>query len=90
MGTQRLHHQLAGEQLQQQGLDMLYESSRILHRTPGQEAAVMSLLEHVRQMFRAERAEITLIPAGPGEPSLRTSVSRGRTGPRPSRPAALR
>jgi diguanylate cyclase (GGDEF)-like protein len=65
------------ERRQTQDLEMLYESSRILHRTPGQDAAVVGLLENLRRMFRAEIAEITLLPAEDGQPYLRTTVAPG-------------
>lgn len=65
------------ERRQTQDLEMLYESSRILHRTPGQDAALVGLLENLRRMFRAEIAEITLLPAEEGQPYLRTTVAPG-------------
>jgi len=41
-------------------LELLYESSRILHNSPELESAVVALLDHARAMFRAESAEIVL------------------------------
>ena len=47
-------------------LELLYESSRLLHYAPELDSAIGALLEHARRMFRAERAELMLFP----EPSL--------------------
>ena len=43
-------------------LELLYQSSRILQHSPQLESAVVALLEHARDMFRAERAELLLLP----------------------------
>ena len=61
---------------QSEGLEMLYESTRILQRSPQVERAVAELLTHARAMFRAEIAELTLLPGREGEEVLRTT-SRG-------------
>ncbi|MFN8624144.1 MAG: hypothetical protein U0869_25665, partial [Chloroflexota bacterium] len=65
------------ERQQQQGLEMLAESSRLLRRSPDTDAAVVALLEHLRRMFRADLAEITLLPAEPDGDNLRTTVVAG-------------
>src|SRR5262249_28956860 len=52
---------------------MLYESTRILQRSPQVERAVAELLKHARAMFRAEVAELTLLPGREGEEILRTT-----------------
>jgi diguanylate cyclase (GGDEF)-like protein len=62
---------------QHRGLEMLYESTRILQRSPQVDSALLSLLDHVRAMFRADVAEITLLPARASELVLRTSVGPG-------------
>jgi diguanylate cyclase (GGDEF)-like protein len=61
---------------QKEGLEMLYESTRILQRTPEAERAVAELLAHVRTMFRAEVAELTIVATHDGEEHLR-ATSRG-------------
>ena len=61
---------------QTEGLEMLHESTRILQRSPHVERAVAELLGHARTMFRAEVAELTLLPGREGEEVLR-STRRG-------------
>ena len=61
---------------QKEGLEMLYESTRILQRSPQVDVAAVELLRHARTMFRAEVGELTLLPARDGDEILRTS-SRG-------------
>jgi diguanylate cyclase (GGDEF)-like protein len=65
------------ERQQHEGLEMLYESTRILQRSPEIDRALVSLLDHARRMFRAERAEVALLPQNEGEQILRTSVGPG-------------
>ena len=55
-----------GEREKHERLELLYESSRLLHYAPELDSAIGALLEHARRMFRAERAELMLFP----EPSL--------------------
>ena len=62
---------------QHRGLEMLYESTQILQRSPQVDSALLSLLGHVRTMFRADVAEITLLPIRAGEHVLRTTVGPG-------------
>jgi diguanylate cyclase (GGDEF)-like protein len=57
-------------------LDVVYESTRMLHRSPEVDSAVVGLLTQARGMFRAERAEITLYPAS-GDEAVRTSLGPG-------------
>jgi diguanylate cyclase (GGDEF)-like protein len=59
-------------------LELLYESSRILQRSPELDSALVALLEHAREMFRAERAEIVLYPRGGTGDALRTSCGVDR------------
>ncbi|HEY7522842.1 MAG TPA: EAL domain-containing protein [Candidatus Limnocylindrales bacterium] len=54
-------------------LELLYESSRILQRSPELDSALIALLEHAREMFRAERAEVILYPRDGTGDALRTS-----------------
>ena len=54
---------------QHEGLEMLFESTRILQRSPQLDSALLSLLDHARKMFRADVAEITLLPARAGRRS---------------------
>ncbi len=62
------------EYQQHEMLELLYESSRIIQRSPELDSALVALLEHTRIMFRAERAEIRLYPMSEGGPVLATSV----------------
>lgn len=62
------------EYQQHEMLELLYESSRIIQRSPEVDSALVSLLEHTRLMFRAERAEIRIYPVVDGGPVLVTSV----------------
>jgi diguanylate cyclase (GGDEF)-like protein len=43
-------------------LELLYQSSRILQHSPELDSTLAALLEHAREMFRAERAEVLLWP----------------------------
>jgi diguanylate cyclase (GGDEF)-like protein len=68
-----------GARQQHESLELLYESTRILQRTPELDSALVQLLHHSRTMFRAEQAEIVLFPSMPGDSYLLTSVAEGRT-----------
>ncbi len=60
-----------------EGLSFLYEATRVVHGSPLVESAITTLLIQAREMFHAERAEITLLlPEGRGE-ALRTSSGPG-------------
>ena len=65
------------ERQQHEGLEMLYESTRILQRSPEIDRALVSLLDHARKMFRAEIAEVSLLPQIEGQEILRTTVGPG-------------
>jgi diguanylate cyclase (GGDEF)-like protein len=65
------------ERQQHEGLEMLYESTRILQRSPEIDRALVSLLDHARRMFRAELAEVSLLPQEEGQQILRTRVGPG-------------
>ena len=54
-------------------LELLYESSRLLHYAPELDSAIGALLEHARRMFRAERAELLLFPDPAVDAALRSS-----------------
>jgi len=68
-----------GAKQQHESLELLYESTRILQRTPELDSALVQLLYHSRTMFRAEQAEIVLFPSAAGDGYLITSVSEART-----------
>jgi diguanylate cyclase (GGDEF)-like protein len=68
-----------GARQQHESLELLYESTRILQRTPELDSALVQLLYHSRTMFRAELAEIVLFPSAPGDGYLLTAVAEGRT-----------
>ena len=58
-------------------LEFLYQSGRILQHSPELDSAIVALLDHAREMFRAERAEVLLHPrAGSGD-ALRTTSMDG-------------
>jgi diguanylate cyclase (GGDEF)-like protein len=58
-------------------LELLYQSSRILQHSPQLDSAVVALLEHAREMFRAERAQLMLYPRATGDDGLLTSAVAG-------------
>jgi len=57
-----------------EGPDVIYESTRMLHRSPEVDSALLGLLRLARGMFRAERAEITMYPVDVHGPVVRTSL----------------
>jgi diguanylate cyclase (GGDEF)-like protein len=65
------------ERQQHESIELLYESTRILQRSPQLETALVSLLEHARKMFRADVAEIRLLPRREGDDILRCRVGPG-------------
>jgi diguanylate cyclase (GGDEF)-like protein len=65
------------ERQQHQSIQLLYESTRILQRSPEMDKALVSLLDHARKMFRGEVAEICLMPRRDGDTILRTRVGPG-------------
>jgi diguanylate cyclase (GGDEF)-like protein len=60
---------------QNEGLEMLYRSTRILQLNPQLDSALQSLLDHIRTMFRADVAEITLLPMSDAPADLVRSTS---------------
>ena len=85
------------ERQQHQSLELLYESTRIVQRSPQLETALISLLGYARTMFRADVAEICLLPPRQGDDVLRCRVGPGDLrqvmlpiGPDLNDPAALR
>ena len=56
-------------------LELLYQSSRILQHSPELDSSLVALLEHARNMFRAEWAQIILYPRKVADEALRT-ISR--------------
>ena len=66
------------ERQQHESIELLYESTRILQRSPELDTALVSLLEHARKMFRADVAEIRLLPRQEGDDVLRCQVGPGR------------
>jgi diguanylate cyclase (GGDEF)-like protein len=59
-------------------LEFLYQSGRILQHSPELDSAIVALLDHAREMFRAEIAEVLLFPRDPGADVLRTRSVDGR------------
>jgi len=62
------------EREKHQRLELLYQSSRILQHSPELDSALGALLEHVREVFRAEWAEVLLWPREDGGEALRTTA----------------
>ena len=56
-------------------LELVYESSRIMQHSAELDSAVLGVLRHAREMFRAERAEVLLFAVPGGGDALRTSCS---------------
>ena len=67
-----------GEREKHQRLELLYQSSRIMHHTPELDSAILAVLEHAREMFRAEVAEILLFPQVASPEALRTVAFHDR------------
>ncbi len=65
------------ERQQHESIELLYESTRILQRSPQLDTALVSLLDHARKMFRADVAEIRLLPRREGDDILRCQVGPG-------------
>jgi diguanylate cyclase (GGDEF)-like protein len=64
----------SSERHKHQSLEFLYEATRILHESSHIETAMVDLLSHAREMFRAEIAEITIFPTAEDDYALRTTV----------------
>ncbi len=58
-------------------LEFLYQSGRILQHSPELDSAIVALLDHTREMFRAERAEVLLHPRAGSDEALRTTSVDG-------------
>jgi diguanylate cyclase (GGDEF)-like protein len=68
------------ERVKHERLELLYQSSRILQHSPELDRALVALLDHARDMFRAELAEVLLEPVdGDGQPLRTTSVEGGES-----------
>ena len=68
---------LMSEREKNKSLEFLYESTRILQRSPELDEAVSDLLQHARTMFRAGRARLVLFPVRAGEMALETLIGPG-------------
>ena len=58
-------------------VEFLFESSRILQRSMDIDDNASALVEHARQMFRAEIAEMVLLPLAGEGPVLRSTIGPG-------------
>jgi diguanylate cyclase (GGDEF)-like protein len=63
------------ERQKHESLELLFESSRIFQRSHELDSAILSLVEHARLMFHADRAEVILY--GPDSTPLRTTAGPG-------------
>src|SRR5262245_46670351 len=68
---------LMSEREKNKSLEFLYESTRILQRSPELDEAVSDLLQHARTMFRAGRARLVLFPTRAGDTALETVIGPG-------------
>jgi diguanylate cyclase (GGDEF)-like protein len=59
-------------------LELLYESSRLLHDAPELDSAIGAVLDHLRKMFRAERVELLVFPDPGGPLALRSASDANR------------
>jgi diguanylate cyclase (GGDEF)-like protein len=57
-GTYLANWAYTTERRRHQGLDFLYQSTRLLHQSPELESAIMDLLRHAQDTFSAEHAEL--------------------------------
>jgi len=64
----------ASEREKHESLEFLYESTRIIHQSPETGQAMMALLGQARKMFRAEYADLRLLPVVENDPVLRTAL----------------
>jgi signal transduction histidine kinase len=69
-----------GQRQQHESLEFLHESTRVLNRSLKMEAAASTLLAQARKMFRADIAEITLLPGEPDEDASITTLGPGEEG----------
>jgi diguanylate cyclase (GGDEF)-like protein len=64
------------ERKKHQSLEFLYETARVLHGSAELGSAMLALLGQARKVFRADVAEITLLPSN-GHTGLRTTLGPG-------------
>jgi diguanylate cyclase (GGDEF)-like protein len=67
----------AAEREKRDGLKFLYETTRMLSRSPQTESALIALLQQARDMFKAGMAEIVLFPSSWNGAALRTALGPG-------------
>src|SRR5205085_5311730 len=61
-----------------EGLTFLYEAVRTFHRSPKPgEQAILQLLSHTREAFKAERAQIVFLPSREDERPTHTTLGPG-------------
>jgi signal transduction histidine kinase len=67
----------SAERQKHDSVEFLYQSTRILHRSLQMDSALLALLSQAREMFRAEIAEIVLLPSDGDETALSTILGPG-------------
>ena len=67
------------ERQKHERLEWLYEASRILEGSTDLEAVMLALLEHLRRMFRADVAEIVILPRNESAEALAMTVGPGES-----------
>ena len=65
------------ERRKHESLELLYETSQILHQPGDLESAVVALLSHLRKLFRADSAQLILCSPTEGEGALSTHLGPG-------------
>jgi diguanylate cyclase (GGDEF)-like protein len=63
-----------GERHKHARVRRLYDTSGALHRSPGGDASLVTLLAQAREMFNAEIAELVLLPVSDGEQARRYAL----------------
>jgi diguanylate cyclase (GGDEF)-like protein len=64
IGLVVFYRRYVDERDEHERIEMLYTSSRAFQRSRGENATITTLLNRARDMFRADVAELTLLPAG--------------------------
>lgn len=64
----------ADQREKHESLEFLYESTRVINRSPETESAVLALLSQARKMFRAEYAEVRILAGADGGDVLTASL----------------
>jgi diguanylate cyclase (GGDEF)-like protein len=86
-GVTLAYRSYVGERENREQLAFLYESSRRLQQAGDLDQALLGVLRGAADTFRADTAELLILPAHPGDAVLRARVAPGRM--EPMRPLEL-